>query len=760
MAKKRATNSGILLGLLVLLLLVSCQQKSGSQEQTIHNLRAFTKLYGYVRFFHPSDEASEMDWDKLAIYGAERVKNAKNAKELKARLEELFLPVAPNAKIYFTDEKSQETLPEAPRLTASLKVVAWQHKGVGFGSAASVYRSIRLNRDNILTGGQGAAVLAQLIDAKDFRGKEIRLKASVKTEVSGMQNQAQLWLRVNKAGNELGFFDNMADRPITAKDWKEYEITGKVDDDALSVSVGAIFSGSGKAWLDDFQVSIKDDSGPWKPVEVGNPGFEEGDVDKKPRSWAAQSQGYDYKVKADNAPNGENCLLIESSSTVFKGRLFDAAPAAGEFVDKELGAGLSCRVPLALYSSENNTLGRNDAFPLETLNSAMEAHDFGDMSANLESVRLADIVIAWNIFQHFYPYFAEVDVDWDAELTYSLGRALTDTHEKEFFLTLSRMVAQLQDGHGNVYDKYYMQQVGFPIRLEWIEEQVVVTATEDPEHFQQGDIIVSIDGIPAREVVLDAEQYISGSPQWKRSKVFWRFGYGEKGTAARFELKRGEETLEFEVVRSSQKMVAEPTRPNVEELDNNVFYINLDLASWQEINAQIDDLAQAHGLILDMRGYPNGNHEIISHLLTENDTSDAWMQVPQTIYPDQENLAGYQKMGWKMPAKKPHIGGKVVFITDGRAISYAESFMGFIEFYKLGEIVGGPTAGANGNINPFVLPGDLRVIYTGMRVVKHDGTQHHTIGIQPTVPMTRTLQGVKDGRDELFEKALEIITTK
>jgi hypothetical protein len=60
-------------------------------------------------------------------------------------------------------------------------------------------------------------------------------------------------------------------------------------------------------------------------------------------------------------------------------------------------------------------------------------------------------------------------------------------------------------------------------------------------------------------------------------------------------------------------------------------------------------------------------------------------------------------------------------------------------------------------INPFVLPGDFRIVWTGMKVLKHDGSQHHLIGIKPTVPAKRTIQGIIEGRDEFFEKALEII---
>jgi C-terminal processing protease CtpA/Prc len=117
-------------------------------------------------------------------------------------------------------------------------------------------------------------------------------------------------------------------------------------------------------------------------------------------------------------------------------------------------------------------------------------------------------------------------------------------------------------------------------------------------------------------------------------------------------------------------------------------------------------------------------------------------------------------MGWNLPAASPRIEGRVAFLTDGRAISYAESFMSFVEHYKLGEIVGEPTAGANGNVNPVTLPGGTNVSWTGMRVVKHDGSQHHTIGILPTVPCRRTIAGVAAGRDEVLERALEVIGKK
>ena len=68
----------------------------------LRNLHGFSKLYGFVRFFHPSDEARQIDWEKFAVYGARRVLEAPGAEALRAVLEELFGPLAPSLRIYPT----------------------------------------------------------------------------------------------------------------------------------------------------------------------------------------------------------------------------------------------------------------------------------------------------------------------------------------------------------------------------------------------------------------------------------------------------------------------------------------------------------------------------------------------------------------------------------------------------------------------------------------------------------------------------------
>jgi C-terminal processing protease CtpA/Prc len=118
----------------------------------------------------------------------------------------------------------------------------------------------------------------------------------------------------------------------------------------------------------------------------------------------------------------------------------------------------------------------------------------------------------------------------------------------------------------------------------------------------------------------------------------------------------------------------------------------------------------------------------------------------------------FERQGeWNLTPKEPYLEAKKVVLTNGGAISYAESTMGIVEAYKLGEIVGETTAGTNGNVNPFELPGGYSISWTGMKVLKHDSSQHHGVGIAPTVPVKRTQAGVAAGHDEVLERGVAVV---
>jgi C-terminal processing protease CtpA/Prc len=320
------------------------------------------------------------------------------------------------------------------------------------------------------------------------------------------------------------------------------------------------------------------------------------------------------------------------------------------------------------------------------------------------------------------------------------------------------MVEALGDGHGYVFHPELTLYGGaLGIAVDRIEDAVVVTASVD-DRVRIGDQVVSIDGQPARGWMAAREKLASGSPQWKRRRALSALVDGGEGSTVKLAL-QGADGAQREVTLTRGKRespVHERPGDAVRTLANGIYYVDLDRAPMSDIEPHIGAMAAAPGVIFDLRGYPNANHDILRHLLTAPDDRK-WMFVAKIIYPDRQRQQGWDPHGWHLLPAKPNIGGTVVFLTDERAISYAESVMGYVAGYNLGEIVGGPTAGANGNVNPIRLPGGFRFSFTGMRVLKHDGSRLPGKGFAPTVPCHRTIAGVRAGRDEILEKAVEII---
>jgi C-terminal processing protease CtpA/Prc len=732
-------------------------ENPASPSQEVQNLRAFAKMYGYVRFFHPSDEAASIDWDRFAILGVIRIREVPPSGDLLKAMNKLFLPIAPAVQIF---ETGHEPEPLAlPEISPELEMVAWQHLGVRLPGQPSIYRSKRTNREARFSSGGVFGTIIQWVDATPYRGKAVKLAASIRAEVEGEGNQGQMWLRVDRAGGERGFFNNMGDRPVTSSEWGDHEIIGAIAEDATRVVFGCFLLGKGRVWVDDFRLQIDDGEGGWTSVEIENPGFEEGEVGEIPAGWSARTPGYLFKVSDEKPHRGDRSVsILDEPDEVIVDDLFDARPGAGEVIETELGAGLSARIPLVVWSNESATIPAGDEKALKWMRIELDSVNMGAVSEYSECTRLAGVVIAWNVLQHFYPYFDVVDVDWDAQLTRALDRSLaeeSDESGEDYIATLREMAVALHDGHASGNHYRYVPTGYLPIALDWVEDRVVVTAPGETA-LELGDIITGIDGVEAHDAMQALESQISGSPQWKRTKAFTLLGAGDDGATVVVAVQRGDRRLEIEVVLRPPNPQASESRPEkIDELEEGIFYVDLTRASMAEIDTRMTEIAAARGVIFDLRGYPDGNREIIGHLLTEPDTSAAWMRIPEIIYPDHVEPAGWRNQGWEMQPKQPHIGGKVVFITNGEAISYAESVLSLIDHYDLAEIVGQPTAGANGNVNPMVLPGRFTFYWTGMKVVTHDGKQHHLIGVQPTIPANRTIQGVREGRDELLEKAIE-----
>src|SRR5262245_3193210 len=132
------------------------------------------------------------------------------------------------------------------------------------------------------------------------------------------------------------------------------------------------------------------------------------------------------------------------------------------------------------------------------------------------------------------------------------------------------------------------------------------------------------------------------------------------------------------------------------------------------------------------------------------------MRTPQVVLPDRAGWT-HRESSWPVVPKAPRLKGRIVFINVPSVVSYGETCMAMIADYGLATLVGAPTAGCNGNANHILLPGGLRIMWTGMEVLKHDRTPFYGTGFVPDYPVTRTINAVKEGRDEYLDKAIEVI---
>ena len=558
------------------ILFISCKYT----DRKVGNIHAFAKVYGYVRWFYPGDEAGQIDWNKFAVYGTRKVENARTQRELQDILLELFKPLAPAIQIIDKKQDANFELKSiTPDDTSGLNKISWVHYGVCLGYNSNVYKSLRQNRDAIA--------------------------------------------------------------------------------------------------------------------------------------------GFDNRL-----------LKI------------------GEFIKKDIGSNLVIIMPLVLFGSNIHTFPVSDTLTLKQLHL-----NLGQIANETDkATKLANVVIAWNVFQHFYPYFDVVGVDWEEELSKTLHNVYAGKTEPDYFKTLSKMVAKLKDGHGVVIANK-ITQWGLPIMVGWIQNNVVVLASSDTKRFQIGDIVQSIDGRSALEELQEQENLISGSSQLKRYRALNMFGSDFLQSDANVIVIRNNKNVKIEATRQTRcNLFFNPLfsggSSDFTDIGDNIYYLNN--YPFKEVMAK---LVNAKGVIIDAL---NNQFEFIPHIIKEPVWSPRW-NIPINIYPDRMNTIFDTSKRWKIEPKEPFIKAKLIFLTHPYDVSSGETFLGIEDYYKLGKFVGDTTAATNGNANYINLMGGYTIMWTGMKTLKHDGSQHHLVGFRPDYPVKRTIEAIKEGRDEYIEKAKKVL---
>jgi C-terminal processing protease CtpA/Prc len=455
----------------------------------------------------------------------------------------------------------------------------------------------------------------------------------------------------------------------------------------------------------------------------------------------------------------------DPSGTVYSERRITAPTEApgdsvlpiGSEVNTALGSGVWCSLPLTLYVDEHGTLPPSDAVSL-----LPKRPDGWIPSGDDRGTRLADVILFWNVAQHFFPYFDVIDTDWSAQLPIALHRAATDADGSAFDTTLHQMVAQLRDGHGAVDSPYSFDAPNWPFAWAFVEGHLVVTRVDSTlaGRVRLGDEVVAIQGRHTADWVKEAEAVESAAtPQYMSVLVANALMVVAGTDTLTLDLRSlaGDSRRELVTSRAERSSLM-PARPNsVTEIHPGVMYLDMTRITDADFLAALPRIEAAKGVIFDLRGYPNRISTVVLAHLTDSTITCARWNIPSVMRPDHRDMA-FEFSNWPVQPLAPRIRAHAAFLIDGHAISYAETYLGIVEHYHLADLVGEPTAGTNGNITRVTLPGRYVVSFTGMKVLKHDGSRHHGVGILPTVAVSPTIAGIAAGRDEQLERAIAVVS--
>lgn len=761
---QRLKIRNLILSLFIAIFSSGCSNEK-EEITAVEALNSFAKLYGYVRYFHPSDEAASIDWDLFAIHGSKQVIKAKSKNELKKILLELFIPVAPSIKLY----DSTDSISYSYQVDAKYSdTINWQHMGNGFGTVLGYYKSLRIGRKASIQPIRSYSFHYIVFDPTDAAGKNVLVTTYVKYDQVKSTSFGMLRFYYINKDNKI----NYVKRPlvIDSEEWKEQGAEVHIPEGVRELGIEFLMFGVGKAYFDDIKISEAEEG-----ISLLREGFESlsnSEPHYKFESYPGRYSVYNdtslykHEISSQYAYEGKNSLVVKSHQFTSEVKELYRDSLHANMLTKEIGNGVNVALPIVLYGDSTHTYPLS---PSNGLADSLSQYKPDDLTIVNDEVRVGNIINAWNVMQHFYPYFKHLDVDWESELKKALAETLKDKDGSAFVNTLRHMLSSLKDGHGNVIDFRDNNKYFPPIHIDLLEGQLVVDEIygDSIPDLKKGDIILKIDNKDALTAFASKKEYYAkSSVQHTRIAACNELLRGGEQDDILLEIKRNDTIRSVSVKRSVEQQKYDFIKnriyssKSIEKIGDGISYVNLTTVNYNLFKDSLDALNKSDAVIFDLRGYPSSEiRNIISHLLVKEDTSFHWMKIPQVSYPDGK-FAGFIDEGWEIGIKEPHLSAKCYILINGKAFSYSESLLGYFDYYDLATFIGEPTAGINGDTNPFYLPTGYMVNWTGSEVVKHDGSQLFGVGFEPDIVVKRTIKGVREGRDEVLDKAIELAKSR
>jgi len=186
----------------------------------------------------------------------------------------------------------------------------------------------------------------------------------------------------------------------------------------------------------------------------------------------------------------------------------------------------------------------------------------------------------------------------------------------------------------------------------------------------------------------------------------------------------------------------------------DVAYLKLSKVESAKVTQYVHAAAGTKGWVIDIRNYPAEFVVFaLGRLLVAEETPFARFT--------RGDLTNPGAFIWTepliLPPYEPHYPGRVRILVDEVSLSQAEYTAMALRAAPQAQVVGSTTAGADGNVSILPLPGGRSTTISGIGVFYPDKSPTQRLGIVPDVVVRPSIAGIRAGRDEVLEAAVEEI---
>ena len=381
------------------------------------------------------------------------------------------------------------------------------------------------------------------------------------------------------------------------------------------------------------------------------------------------------------------------------------------------------------------------------------------------SVRLLALFRYWNIIEYFFPYKSLMDKSWDQVLKEYLPTFILSDKKNDYDAAVARLSTELDDAHAITNSGIMFNWRSARIDFGVIENKFIVRSsdrfTENGEkRLLPGDEIVEINSMPLDSTKARIARYIAHSNQSSLNSCFTRFGATPlPGTnTVQIGYLRNSEKRDTTIVVDNNVPVPKIEQQPFELLNDSIGYIYAGKFDYKIKNDLIKALKNTKGIIVDLRCYPSAFmvYPFIHEWLLNDSASVAIFSYPLV------NMPGYfGKKNLKFGTRSSNsYQGNIIVLVNDQTMSQAEYTTMVLQANPRTMVIGSQTNGADGNVSFVQLPGGSRTSFSGMGVYYPDGGQTQRIGVRIDEIVEPTIEGVKAGRDEVLERAIEIIANQ